>query len=229
MSSSIFSQNPDVFDATIKIPFGLCIYGCVMAGKSVYIKNLIDNRDRLLSDPLDYIVYFYGERSKTVRELEADPIYHGIIETVEGLPEDVSEYIKTGKRGLHIYDDLMDDISNSKQILDLVTKKCQHHCVSWIITLQNAFHHGSERISITRSAHYLTVFNSPLDKTVPRLLASRIMPENRKAFLDIFAEATRKPYSYLFVDGRQGTPDKARLRSDLFGSYQLVYIPTEAI
>ena len=241
----MFDSDVEIIDATIKIPFGMVLYGCPMAGKSTFIKNLIINRDRLLSEKLDYIVYFYGVKSRTILELEADRTrrYHASsggtaavdddsrnadidIILVEGLPEDLSIYIKEGKKSCLIFDDLMDSISDSKQMVDLVTRKCQHQTVSWIITFQNAFHRGTERLSITRSAQYITLFNSPLDKTIPHILASRIMPESRRTFLEIFKEATLKPYSYLFCDGRQSTPDKIRLRADIFNpSYQVVYTP----
>lgn len=217
----------NVFDATIKLPFGLVIYGIPMVGKSTFIKNLIDHRHRVFADNLDYIVYFYGQKSRTVHELEQREEYHSFVETVENLPDDISDYIKQDGKGLFIFDDLMEEIVHSKAIVELVTKKCQHQNASWIITFQNAFHRGSERLSITRSAQYITIFDSPLDKSVPLILANRIMPDDRKAFLDIFREATSVPYQYLFCDGRQGTPTDARLRGNLFDKYQIAYIATK--
>lgn len=214
----------ETFDATIKVPFGCLIYGAPQSGKSHFIKNLLVHRERLLSDPIDYIVYFYGENSKTISEIR-----HEMTDVilVEGLPDDFSDYIRNDGRALFLFDDLMDGVANSKEMVELVTKKCQHRCISWIVTFQNAFHHGTERVSITRAANSLVVFNSPLDKTVPHLLATRIMPQDRQTFLDIFEEATRESYSYLFCDGHPRTPSRARLRSHIFGEYQLLYIPTK--
>lgn len=218
-------EQYDVFDATIKLPCGILLYGNPMSGKSTLIKNFIDQRQRVFDAKLDYVVYFYGEKSKTVQDLEEQEQYHGFVKTVENLPDDPSEYIQKNKKGLLIFDDLMEEIVNSKSMVDLVTKKCQHQSASWIVTFQNAFHRGSERLSITRAAQYIVIFDSPLDKSVPLILANRIMPENRKAFLDIFREATKAPYHYLFCDGRQGTPNDARLRGNLFDLYQIAYVP----
>lgn len=211
-----------IFDATIKVPFGLLIYGSPMSGKSSFIKKLLINQERLFSDHIDQIVYFYGEHSRTIEEIEFEMPH---ISLVDGLPDDFSSYIQHNRKSLFIFDDLMQDVSSSKEMVDLVTKKCQHKSISWIVTFQNAFHQGPERVNIARAAQYLTVFNSPLDKTVPHILANRIMPSNRKAFLDIFQDATQNPFGYLFCDGHPLTPANARLRSDIFGDYQLVYVP----
>lgn len=213
-------------DATIKTPVGICIYGQSQSGKSSFIHNLIDHRERIFNEPLEYIVYFYGERSRTIIELEKDEQLSDILTLVDGLPTgELLDYIQEGLNGLFIIDDQMDTVVRSKECVDLVTKKCQHKRVSWIITFQNAFHQGTERLSITRSAQIIVLFNSPLDRTIARILAGRIMPERRKTFLDIFEHATKEPYSYLFCDGQPTTPQEARLRTDLFNKFQTIYIP----
>lgn len=212
----------EVFDGTFPVPAGFLVFGSPMSGKSFFLKQLLVNRARLFRKALDYIVYFYGERSQTVMEIEKE--MPDVI-LVEGLPPDFSDYMRTGQNGFFIFDDLNDSVANSKGILDLVTTKCQHKSISWAISLQNAFHHGSQRVNISRAAHVLVIFDSKLDKTVPRTLASRIMPDSPRTFLDIFREATMEPYSYLLCDGHPQSSEKARLRSNIFGPYQTVYIP----
>lgn len=221
-------DNFQIFDGTIQHPSGHLVFGPVYSGKSAYIKTLIDNRRRIMSEEIHYIYYFYGEESQTVRELQNEEYVHDNIFTVYGIPEDFEGFIKDGSNCLFIFDDLMQSVVNSSQITDLVTKKCQHRRVSWIITLQNAFHRGPERLNITRSAHYITVFDSPLDSSIASTLASKILPDNRRAFLDIYREATSSPFSYLFCDGRQGTPEDARLRSGIIQEYQTAYIPRKS-
>lgn len=171
------------------------------------------------------IVIFYGEKSKFIIEIENDRSVYNFDNTdiilVKGLPDDFSEYIREGS--FLVFDDLMDDVTRSTQVVDLVTRKFQHIGVSWCIVLQNAFHSASQRLSITRAATHIVIFNSPLDKTVPRILASRIMGEERKVFLSIFQEATKHPYGYLLCDGSQSTPDHLRLRTDIFNGTQIIY------
>jgi hypothetical protein len=120
----------------------------------------------------------------------------------------------------------MNKASSNKDILDIGSRRCHHNRVTWILTMQNLFHHGKERVTLMRCAHYLVLFKNPLDKTMAYYLASRIMPKNQKCFIDIYNEATIKPNSYLFIDGAQTTPEHARFRTDIFNFGQTVYIPT---
>lgn len=223
------AKQLDIIDGALRMPFGLLLIGCPFSGKSSFIKNLLLERDMLLSEHLDYIVIFYGEKSKFINEIESEKSAYSFNNTeiilVSGLPDELSDYIREGYFGLFVFDDLMEDVSNSLQVVNLVTRKFQHSAISWCIVLQNAFHSASQRLSITRAATHIVIFNSPLDKTVPQILSSRIMPEKRKIFLDIFKDATRKPFGYLLCDGSQSTPDHLRLRSDIFNGSQIIYIP----
>ena len=47
-------------------------------------------------------------------------------------------------------------------------------------------------------------------------LAHKLMPRNRKLFLQMFDKATSKPHGYLFCDGKQDTRHELRFRTDLF-------------
>lgn len=120
----------------------------------------------------------------------------------------------------------MIDVTSSDQVVNLVTRKFQHSGLrGWCIVLQNAFHNATQRLSITRAATHIVIFNSPLDRSVPQILASKIWPERRRTFLAIFQEATKNPFGYLFVDGSQTTQEALRLRSDIFNGKQIIYMP----
>lgn len=213
-----------MFDARIAVPYGMIVSGPPLSGKSSFIIKLIDNSIRLLDKQFDYIIWFYGEYNKTIELLENE--YKDRVKTIHGLPENIDDYIYPEKGfGCHIYDDLMAAVSHSKALTDLTSNKCQHNSISWIITLQNMFYHGQERTTLLRCAHYLVLFKNPLDKTVAHYLASRIMPKRQNIFMNIFEKATEKPNGYLFIDGAQKTPEEARLRTDIFGEIQRVFVP----
>lgn len=217
--------NGKTFDARFASNFGMILSGPPMAGKTHFVLNLLKHSNRLLSCEFDYIYWFYGERNKDVIFLEKE--YENKIKTIKGLPQDIENYIEFEgqRRGLHIYDDLMGEISTSTMISDLTSKKCQHNCVSWILIMQNMFHNGKQRISILRNAHYLVLFNNPLDKSVVQYMANRVMPQNQKVFKAIFAKAANHANGYLFIDGCQKTPEIARFRTNIFDFYQKVFIP----
>ena len=214
----------DPFDARIALSFGMVCAGPPMSGKSSFVLQLIENRDRIFTRQFDYIYYFYSTYTKTIEIIEKE--YSDIIKTVKGLPEDIDEYIENDKNlyGLHVFDDLMSEVSNSTSITELTSRKCQHNSISWIVILQNLFFNGGKsRITIQRCAHYMVLFNNPLDKSVIQHLANRIMPKQQKIFLKIFEKASNRPHGYLFIDGRQNTPEIARFRTDIFNYYQRVF------
>lgn len=213
----------NIIDARFKCPFGLIASGPSQVGKTSFVFNLIQQADSLIDQPLDYIFWFYGEYNDTIRLIET--VYKDKIQPVQGLPEDFDQYIKKGQFGLHIYDDLMVESVSSRALTSMITKKCHHRSVSWILILQNLFYDGKERRTILRCAHYLVVFNNPLDQSVPHALAHKIMPRNQRLFLEIFEKAASKPHGYLLIDGHQHTPYDARLRADIFRGYQKVFIP----
>jgi hypothetical protein len=217
----------DSFDSRIQLPSGCIVSGPTGSGKSTYVINLLRNRERIFTHSLDYIYYFYGEYNVTIRILERE--FDGQIQPIQGLPERIDNYIhdENGKYGMHVYDDLMQSAANSKEIIELTTTKCRHRNISWVIILQNLFFNGSGRLTLQRNCHYLVLFKNPLDKSMIYHMAAKIMPKNQKVFMDIFNYATSKPNGYLFIDGAQSTPEKARFRTDIFNTYQRVFIPKE--
>lgn len=225
----------------------MCV-GPPMSGKTSFVMRLVENQDRLIDKPFDYIYWFYGERSKTIDALEeetptaatAKKKQQTPIKVVAGLPENIDEFIadpaaETGAgdgnapgeppHGLFIFDDLMHAISSSENISRLATNKTQHKRVSWIVLMQNLFHRGQARLTLLRSCHYLVLFKNPLDKSLGHLLAPRVMPGESKTFVKIYEEATKQPHGYLFIDGHQETPNELRLRSQLFDEAQRIFIP----
>ena len=214
-----------VFDARIVAPAGIIYAGCPFSGKTTHILKLLKNRERLFTKKFDYIYWFYGQYNKTIKMFEENPQMNII--PVAGLPENIDDYIFSDRQGCHVYDDLMDEASSNKTLLSLASRKCHHNSVTWILVMQNLFHHGRERVSLLRCAHYLVLFKNPLDKTMAYHLASKIMPRNQKCFLDIYNRATSRPNGYIFIDGAQSTPEQARFRTDIFDVVQTVFNPTQ--
>lgn len=221
------------FDARIAPPFGMIVAGPTMSGKTSFLLRLIDNMDRLLTRQFDYIVWFYGEYNDSIRYIDNN--YRNKITTVQGLPENFNDYIsRTGKNGeklygLHIYDDLMQSATDDNQLLELATTKCQHNSISWIIVLQDLFFKSKNRVSLLRCAHYYVIMNNPLDRSIAEYIAQKVMPKRRKDFMSMFDLATETPHGYLFIDGRQSTPNCARYRTHIFDKCQSVFVPKQLL
>ena len=208
------------FDARLQTPFSLIIAGPSSCGKTSFVINLLKNNRRVVSNPFDYILWFYGESFPRDEYFQNQPItFH------QGLPDSFDSLINPSKRGLAIFDDLMAECGNSKLITEFFTKRTHHENVSVIFITQNLYSEGKERKNFAKNATYLCVFNSPLDQTVGFSLARSLMPHNHRCFVNIFSHAVTKAHGYLFIDGHQESPKAAMFRSDMFGDVQHVYIP----
>lgn len=207
----------EVFDARIKSPFTCIVAGPPKSGKTQWVLTLLRLRERMIDKPVDKVFWFYGEDNATVRYLQTGafslPIY-----LEKGLPSSFEEYLDDTEHRLIIIDDLMMSAGSSDKVTDLFCNKVQHANVSVVLLMQNIFYHGKERTTLMRCASYLVLFKNPMDKSIPFFLATKLMPHNRKAFMDIFTKATTPAHGYLFCDGTQYTPDRARLRTDIFNS-----------
>lgn len=205
----------DKFDARMKTPFACLISGSSLSGKTTFVKRLLQHRDKLIDNEFDYLLWCYGQKTHFVEKLRNQCF--GLQTVVHaGIPDSFDTYIQPGKRGLIVLDDLMQKASNSEQVATLFCNKVQHENVSVILLMQNLFYQGKERMTLLRCSHYLVIFKSPLDATIPYHLAGRILPSKRKDFLDLFEYATRDSYGYLFIDGHQTTPPAARFRTKIF-------------
>ena len=214
-SPSLASLSPP-FDGRMQTPFACVVGGSPLAGKTTWVTQLLENRNRLIDNEFDYIVWIYGQETTFINELRKQTLLGVPTFVVHGLPDTFDKYILKDKRGLIVIDDLMANVSRSAQVTELFCNKVHHDNVSVIIMMQNLFHHGKERTTLLRCAHYLVVFKNPLDGSVPLFLAHKIMPLRRKLFMDIFQAATKDPFGYLYIDGRQTTPPTARFRTNLF-------------
>lgn len=213
-----------VFDARLRTPFSCIVSGPPNSGKTFFVKRLLEERHRLIDHPFDYIVCCYGQETSFITELRNN-ILDVPTTLLKGLPDNFSELIKPEQKGLIIIDDLMQTAGNSLSVTDLFCNKIQHTNTSVILLLQNLFYHGKERTTLVRCVHYLIIFKNPMDKTVQAYLSNKIMPRNRNLFLQLFDEATTKPHGYLFIDGKQNTPEDIRFRTEIFDdSIQKVFV-----
>ena len=214
-------QSKFIFDARIKHPFLMLVSGATMSGKTDFVMTLLENARRLIHPPPENIVWFYGEETSTIRQVRSS--YDNRIDLVQGIPSSFETYINPSKNNLFVFDDLMEEVGNDKNVTTLFTKQSHHRNISVILITQDLYYKGSERKTLFRNAQYLVLFANPLDMSGTYAVASRMMPKRVPLFLKIFEVATSRPYGYLFIDGKQSSPSSARFRSDIFNFYQKVY------
>ena len=125
---------------------------------------------------------------------------------------------------LLIVDDLMNETDESTA--NLFTKGSYLRNVSVVFLVQNMLHKNKYIRTISLNSHYMVLFKNPRDASQFASLARQMYP-NRSAFaVEAYKDATREPYSYLFVDLRPAQDEDLRLRSNIFpGDRHYVYVP----
>lgn len=124
-----------------------------------------------------------------------------------------------------VLDDLMDEGSNDKRILDLFTKDSHHRKITVIYMTQDMFPIGKFSRTISRNAHYIIAFKNPRDQLGVRILTQQAFPREFKDMLNVYREATERPHGYLMFDLHPSSSDHERLKTNLLQDegYTTVY------
>lgn len=186
-------------------PFTMVIAGPTGCGKSYFVRDLLSAKGEMFSIIPDKVVWFYGIYQPLYDEIEN-------VTFVEGLPPTFQEYL--GENTVCVIDDLMQS-SNDKRLSNLFTRGSHHLNLSVIFITQNFFHKGKEMRDITLNAHYLVLSKNRRDLSQITHLGRQLYPNHMKLFQEVFEDATKNPYSYLFIDLRSETPEGLRLRTNI--------------
>ena len=216
------SEQNNIFDARIQFPASIIVHGPSQSGKTEWVMNLLINMKKIVNPIPKTIIWFYGTSTKTIEMLKKNNSID--IQFIQGLPKDgFDSYYHNEKHSLIIIDDLLQELCSDRNLTDLFCREGHHHNVSVILIMQDLFCSGSQRKTILKNAHYLCLFKNPLDMAGIYIIGQRIMPKHIREFLTIFEKATSTKHGYLFIDGKQTTPDNARLRTNIFGAYQNIF------
>lgn len=209
-------------DTRLQHPFTMIASGPTSCGKTFFVGRFLKYLDRICNVRFDRILVYYAEWQDTY-ENGFKPAY-GKIEFHEGLPDPKDYSHDNSNKKLIIIDDLMRE-SSSNVVEDIFVRGSHHKSISALYLNQNLFHKGQRDISL--NANYLVLFKNPRDRAQIFYLARQIYPENPKFIREIYFDATRRSFSYLFIDLKQSTPDELRFRACIFPDDEryYVYIP----
>ena len=110
----------------------------------------------------------------------------------------------------------MAEATDSPVVSRLFTQS-RHRNASAILLLQNMFPKWKYNTDISRNAQYLALFRSPSDRKQIGIIGERMFGKNRVHFTSAFYKKTEKPYGYLLVDNKPGTPADKQILANLFG------------
>jgi len=202
----------------LRHPFTALVAGPTGCGKTRFVFKLIENARFLIEPPPSKIVYCYGEYQQLFDAYKSRVTFH------RGLPK--LEDFDGSESVLIVIDDLMNEADES--VSHLFTKGSHHRNISVAFLVQNLFHKNKHIRTISLNAHYMVLFKNPRDASQFASLARQMYP-NKSAFaVEAYKDATRLPYSYLFVDLRPEQDEDLRLRTNIFpGETRYVYVPKE--
>ena len=192
-------------------PSSILVVGPSGCGKTMFTeKLLLDNKD-LFETPPTQVHYCYGAWQDRFQAMqEQGVVLH------EGIPDHQAlvQWFPQGQ-GVLVLDDLMDEGSHDKHLLDLFTKHSHHQNVMVLYLCQDMFPVGKYAKSISRNAHYIVAFKNPLDQLGVRNVLLQSFPTTWKDSLETFHQATTRPYGYLMLDLHPASSDQQHLLSHL--------------
>ena len=106
--------------------------------------------------------------------------------------------------------------SLNEEIMNLFTKYSHHQNISVVYITQNFFQQSKFNRTMSLNTSYIVLFKNPRDINQIEILGRQMYGKKFKRFTEAFQDATTKPHSYLLIDLKQSTPDKLRLRSNIF-------------
>ena len=189
--------------------------GPTSCGKTQFVKRLTEEGEHVVNGSAEKIIWLYGEYQPAYMELSSKFPH---ILFMEGIPENLNEYIDPKFRNLIVIDDLMSETGGDKKVTNLFTKGSHHRNLSVTLLLQNLFYNGKESQTISLNAHYIVLFKNPRDNTIVTSLAKQMYPGKVKFLQEAFRDATKLPYHYLFLDLKPYTDEKFRVRTCIMPS-----------
>ena len=189
-------------------PSSVLIVGPSGCGKTVFIEKLLLDNNELFDNtsmPMHYCYRAWEDHFQSMKDRGVH--FH------EGIPDHsaLMQWFPRRRGGILVLDDLMDEGSNDKRVLDLFTKHFHHQNVTVLYLCQDMFPVGKYAKSISRNAHYIVAFKNPRDQLgVPNVLLQSF-PTTWKDSLETFHRATTRPYGYLVLDLHPASSDTQRL------------------
>ena len=200
-----------MFDVRLKENFKVFISGPSRCGKTFFISKLLENIETFAKEPPETILYIYKVWQSKFDEMKS--VVNGFIED----NENIIQQIKGISRGQRIFV-IFDDMINSKSLEDiatLFTVDGRHMNMSMVFLTQRMFVNNEYFRQISQNCDYFCVFKNPRNSSEIRTLAQQLTPGSL-SLIEIYKEATRSPFSYLFINLTQECDSNVKYISHIF-------------
>jgi hypothetical protein len=211
-------------DVSVKHPFRMICTGASGVGKTMFVKTFLENLVNITSSEFNTILFSYSVNQPLYDQMRKD--MPSIVWVKGCSASDIEDHLlpDTGNK-LLIIDDQMMESSTTPFLLSLFTKLSHHLNTSIIFIVQNIFFQGKFFRTISLNATCFCIFKNPRDQRQISFIASQICPWNPKYVCQAYKDATKQPFSYLFIDLRPDLDDSLRIRARILDpDGQIVYL-----
>ena len=121
---------------------------------------------------------------------------------------------------------IFDDLINSKSLSDiatLFTVDGRHMNMSMVFLTQRMFVNNEHFRQISQNCDYFCIFKNPRNSSEIRTLAQQLTPGSLE-LINIYMEATKDPFSYLFINLTQECQPQVKYLSKLFDNENSVKV-----
>lgn len=231
LQDDIYSEKSDLSPGDItenyhifKSPSTCIVAGPTMSGKSTLMCKILDYKDKIISPPVEEIIWCYGIESPQLLELKNK--YPGI-KLHRGLPDlEKLSQLPRGVRRMLVIDDLMSETKGGI-LTNLFTKYSHHMDCSVFYLCQNILNNAREMRNIYLNAMYKILFYNPGDLTQISLLNNRMYPGHPQFLCKVLKEVSKQPHGFILLDQHPKTPNDLRVKSHIFpGQENYIYLPS---
>ena len=206
-----------MFDVRLKENFKLFVSGPSRCGKTFFIADLLQNITKFAKQPPTLIIYVYKVWQIKFDEMKS--LVHIFLEDQADVVDKIKEYA-TGAPTLVVFDDMI----NSKSLTTLAplfTVDARHMNMSLVFLTQRMFVNDEYFRQISQNCDYFIIFKNPRNSAEIRTLAQQITPGSLH-LINIYIEATKDPFSYLFINLTQECKPQVKFLSQLFKKDNIV-------
>jgi len=208
-----------MFDIRLKENFKIFISGPSRCGKTFFVSELLENIESFATEPPETVVYVYKIWQSKFDEMKA--VVDVFVEDNENVIQQIKE-VSLGQKIFVIFDDLI----NSRSLSDmaaLFTVDGRHMNMSMAFLSQRMFVNNEYFRQISQNCDYFCVFKNSRNSSEIRALAQQLTPGSLD-LIDIYKEATKSPFSYLFINLTQECNIKVKYLSHLFNDNHSVQV-----
>ena len=189
----------------------MAIVGPTRAGKTTWVLKLLSQLSEMYTEPVPTkILYCYGIEQDSFKQTE-----HPNITFHQGMPtEDTVDELQ--QNTLIVLDDLSDQLVESKVVQNLIVRGCHHRHLTVVYMLHNLYEKGKSARTIALNCRYLVLFRNPRDMLQIHVLGRQMYPTAPNRLVEAYTDATSMTGGYLLVDNGPSTPERYRLRTQVF-------------